>query len=158
MPSQVINVKGMRCVLALMLTRFAMIGLTTLQVMLWQRKIELEREMNDVLDPSVGVDVVGAMKKEIHRMQLRAAELSRIQEGLLLDLERSIAKRDTIALKVSHPLFAHSPSPMLILLWSSPAIFSSSAIDSYLVVYCMPTRAVWASLLAIQHVKVPCCM
>lgn len=70
--------------------------------MLWQRKIELEREMNDVLDPTVGGDVVGAMKKEIHRMQLRAGELARIQESLLLDLERSIAKRDTIALKVSH--------------------------------------------------------
>ena len=68
--------------------------------MLWQRKIELEREMNDVLDPTVGGDVVGAMKREIHRMQLRAAELGRIQEGLLLDLERSIAKRDTITLKV----------------------------------------------------------
>lgn len=68
--------------------------------MLWQRKIELEREMNDVLDPSVGGDVVGAMKKEIHRMQLRAGELSRIQESLLLDMERSITKRDTIALKV----------------------------------------------------------
>lgn len=68
--------------------------------MLWQRKIELEREMDDVLDPSVGGDVVGAMKKEIHRMQLRAGELARIQESLLLDLERSIAKRDTIALKV----------------------------------------------------------
>ena len=62
--------------------------------MLWQRKIELEREMNDVLDPGVGGDVVGAMKKEIHRMQLRAGELARIQESLLLDLERSIAKRD----------------------------------------------------------------
>ncbi|DBA91706.1 TPA: hypothetical protein ACH3X1_003305 [Trebouxia sp. C0004] len=72
---------------------------TEKQVMLWQRKIELEREMNDVLDPSVGGDVVGAMKKEIHRMQLRAGELARIQESLLLDLERSIAKRDTIALK-----------------------------------------------------------
>lgn len=75
--------------------------------MLWQRKIELEREMNDVLDPSVGVDVVGAMKKEIHRMQLRAAELSRIQESLLLDLERSITKRDTIALKVA-ALLSHA--------------------------------------------------
>ncbi|KAA6423115.1 MAG: hypothetical protein FRX49_07102 [Trebouxia sp. A1-2] len=31
---------------------------TEKQVMLWQRKIELEREMNDVLDPSVGGDVV----------------------------------------------------------------------------------------------------
>lgn len=76
--------------------------------MLWQRKIELEREMNDVLDPSVGGDVVGAMKKEIHRMQLRAGELSRIQESLLLDLERSITKRDTIALKVAYLCLLHN--------------------------------------------------
>ena len=64
--------------------------------------------MNDVLDPSVGGDVVGAMKKEIHRMQLRAAELSRIQESLLLDMERSITKRDTIALKVTSQCL-HAP-------------------------------------------------
>ena len=80
-------------------SRMYYLVMTASQVMLWQRKIELEREMNDVLDPSVGGDVVGAMKKEIHRMQLRAGELARIQESLLLDLERSITKRDTIALK-----------------------------------------------------------
>ena len=77
-------------------------------MMLWQRKIELEREMNDVLDPSVGGDVVGAMKKEIHRMLVRAGELARIQESRLLVLERSIAKRDTISLKVcTSPATAH---------------------------------------------------
>ena len=85
--------------------RYPKFPFTASQVMLWQRKIELEREMNDVLDPSVGGDVVGAMKKEIHRMQLRAGELARIQESLLLDLERSIAKRDTIALKVEGSAF-----------------------------------------------------
>ena len=68
--------------------------------------------MNDVLDPSVGGDVVGAMKKEIHRMQLRAAELSRIQESLLLDLERSITKRDTIALKVVTSVFFGSATSL----------------------------------------------
>ena len=49
--------------------------------MLWERKIQLEKEMQDVLDPNVGQDVVGEMKKEIHRMQLRHGELTRLQVG-----------------------------------------------------------------------------
>lgn len=49
--------------------------------MLWERKLSLEREMQEALDPSVGTDVVGAMKKEIHRMQMRHAELLRLQVG-----------------------------------------------------------------------------
>lgn len=43
----------------------------------------LEKEMKDVLDPTVGQDVVGEMKREIHRMQLRHAELMRLQEKLM---------------------------------------------------------------------------
>ena len=38
------------------------------QVMLWERKIALEREMQQALDPSVGAIETTAMKKEIHRM------------------------------------------------------------------------------------------
>ena len=91
-------------------------------ILLWERKIHLEREMQEALDPGVGNDVVragpvqlrlgngrllppaepirldgllaaellpaflpaaspqvGAMKKEIHRMQMRHAELLRLQ-------------------------------------------------------------------------------
>lgn len=47
--------------------------------MLWERKIALEKEMAEVMDPTVGQDVVGEMKKEIHRMTLRHAELMRLQ-------------------------------------------------------------------------------
>ena len=36
--------------------------------MLWERKIHLEREMQQALDPSVGDLETTAMKKEIHRM------------------------------------------------------------------------------------------
>lgn len=51
--------------------------------MLWERKLILEKEMRDVLDPTVGQDVVGEMKKEIHRMTLRHGELMKVQEKLM---------------------------------------------------------------------------
>ncbi|GMH42071.1 hypothetical protein BSKO_09990 [Bryopsis sp. KO-2023] len=69
------------------------------EIMLWERKIQLEHEMQNVLDPEVGQDVTSAMKKEIHRMELRHAELLRIQEKLMQEMERSISKRDVIATK-----------------------------------------------------------
>ena len=69
--------------------------------MLWERKIQLKREMQAALDPTVGADVVGAMQKEVHRMQLRQNDLALQQEKLLNELERCIAKRDTISIKVS---------------------------------------------------------
>ena len=71
-----------------------------LQVMLWERKIQLKREMQAALDPSVGADIVGAMQKEVHRMQLRQNDLALQQERLLNELERGISKRDTISIKV----------------------------------------------------------
>merc|ERR1711904_603834 len=41
------------------------------QVMLWERKIHLEKEMQEALDPSVVQAETTTMKKEIHRMELR---------------------------------------------------------------------------------------
>ena len=41
------------------------------QILLWERKIQLEREMQDALDPNIGQTEIVAMKKEIHRMELR---------------------------------------------------------------------------------------
>jgi hypothetical protein len=36
-----------------------------------------------MLDPTVGEGVVTAMRKEVHRMELRHAELLRVQERLM---------------------------------------------------------------------------
>jgi hypothetical protein len=58
--------------------------LISAQIMLWERKLMLEKEMHDAMDPNIGQDVVGEMKREIHRMQLRHAELMRLQEKLVL--------------------------------------------------------------------------
>ena len=40
------------------------------QILLWERKYQLEKEMQDALDPTIGQTEIVAMKKEIHRMQL----------------------------------------------------------------------------------------
>eukprot|EP00192_Tetraselmis_astigmatica_P001068 CAMPEP_0117679654 /NCGR_PEP_ID=MMETSP0804-20121206/17928_1 /TAXON_ID=1074897 /ORGANISM="Tetraselmis astigmatica, Strain CCMP880" /LENGTH=1089 /DNA_ID=CAMNT_0005489087 /DNA_START=114 /DNA_END=3381 /DNA_ORIENTATION=- len=69
------------------------------QIMLWERKIQLQREMLDALDPSTGDDVTGAMQKEIHRMELRYSELMRLQEKLVQEMERGISKRSVINIK-----------------------------------------------------------
>eukprot|EP00951_Prasinocladus_malaysianus_P050506 scaffold681095_cov97-Prasinocladus_malaysianus.AAC.1 len=60
------------------------------QIMLWERKIQLQKEMLEALDPTVGEDVIGAMEKEIHRMELRYSELMRLQEKLVSEMERGI--------------------------------------------------------------------
>ena len=41
------------------------------QILLWERKYQLEKEMQDALDPTIGQTEIVAMKKEIHRMQLQ---------------------------------------------------------------------------------------
>merc|ERR1719183_3040064 len=53
------------------------------QVMLWERKIHLEREMQEALDPSVGQAETTTMKKEIHRMELRYEQLKRRQDQMI---------------------------------------------------------------------------
>merc|ERR1719221_986006 len=69
------------------------------QALLWERKITLEKEMQEALDPNVGQSDVAAMKKEIHRMELRLEQLKRKQEQMIMEMERAINKRDAIQLK-----------------------------------------------------------
>merc|ERR1719272_2774651 len=69
------------------------------QVLLWERKISLEKEMQEALDPNVGQSEFSAMTKEIHRMELRLDQLKRRQEQMIMEMERAIHKRDAISLK-----------------------------------------------------------
>ena len=57
------------------------------------------------MDPNIGGDIVAAMKKEIHRMELRLRELQKKQEELVVEMEKSISRRDVISIQsqVSHP-------------------------------------------------------
>ncbi|KFG31805.1 putative M protein [Toxoplasma gondii RUB] len=58
------------------------------QIMLWERKIFLEKEMHEALDPAVGQRELVAMKKEIHRMKLRLEQLKKHQEQMLSEMQR----------------------------------------------------------------------
>merc|ERR1719277_181021 len=69
------------------------------QVLLWERKIALEKEMQQALDPNIGQAEAAAMQKEIHRMELRLEQLKRRQEQMIMEMERAINKRDAIQLK-----------------------------------------------------------
>ena len=72
---------------------------TERQIHLWERKIQLEKEMQAALNPEEGNDVIKEMQKEIHRMRLRHTELLKRQEKLISDMETAIFKRETIATK-----------------------------------------------------------
>lgn len=69
------------------------------QIMLWEKKIQLEKETQAALDPEVGQAEARSMEKEIHRMRLRFEALQRSQEQMLQDMEQAIHKRDLIALR-----------------------------------------------------------
>eukprot|EP00771_Trimastix_marina_P000675 gnl/Trimastix_PCT/1698.p1 GENE.gnl/Trimastix_PCT/1698~~gnl/Trimastix_PCT/1698.p1 ORF type:complete len:882 (-),score=383.37 gnl/Trimastix_PCT/1698:206-2851(-) len=70
---------------------------TERQMMLWERKIELERETQATLDPSKHAGEVQEMEKEIHRMQLRYHRLCKEQEELVQHMQKTIVKWGFIA-------------------------------------------------------------
>ncbi|GBG33193.1 Coiled-coil domain-containing protein 40 [Hondaea fermentalgiana] len=67
------------------------------QIKLWEKKIQLEKETQEALDPTVGQSEVKAMEKEIHRMKIRLGNLHREQEKMIKEMEMAILKRETIA-------------------------------------------------------------
>lgn len=67
------------------------------QILLWEKKVALERETQDTLNPSYGQVEIEGMKKEIHRMRLRYQQLMRQQEKMIQDMEKTVAKRDPIS-------------------------------------------------------------
>ncbi|KAF1334852.1 hypothetical protein FI667_g1455, partial [Globisporangium splendens] len=69
------------------------------QIMLWEKKIQLEKETQAALDPEVGQTETKSMEKEIHRMRLRLEALQRNQEQILQGMEQAIHKRDLIAMR-----------------------------------------------------------
>ena len=69
------------------------------QILLWERKITIEKEMQETLDPTIGQKELVAMKKEIHRMELRSDVRRKKQEAQIQQMEQLVFKRETIQLK-----------------------------------------------------------
>jgi len=67
------------------------------QIKLWEKKIQLEKETQAALDPTVGNAEVKAMEKEIHRMRIRYDHILKEQEKMIKEMEVGILKRETIA-------------------------------------------------------------
>lgn len=66
------------------------------QILLLEKKIQIERETAAALDPEFGQPEVKAMKKEIHRMEMRLSQLKRQQEKMITVMERTILKNEVI--------------------------------------------------------------
>jgi chromosome segregation ATPase len=73
------------------------------QLLLWERKIQLEKEIQSALDPNIGQTELKVLKKDIHRMELRLEEIRKKQEQTIYEMERQVYKRDTIQLKYTQP-------------------------------------------------------
>ena len=69
------------------------------QLLLWERKIQLEKEIQEAVDPEIGQSEIKELQREIHRMELRLEELRKRQEITIQEMERAVNKRETIQLK-----------------------------------------------------------
>lgn len=66
------------------------------QIMLWEKKIQLAKEMRASVDSETGQAEIRAMKAEIHRMKVKHAQLLKQQEKMIRDMELAVARRETI--------------------------------------------------------------
>ncbi|NXA43468.1 CCD40 protein, partial [Eudromia elegans] len=69
------------------------------QIMLWEKKIQLAKEMRSAVDSETGQGEIRAMRTEIHRMQVRYGQLMKQQEKMICDMEASVSRRETIAIR-----------------------------------------------------------
>ena len=67
------------------------------QSLLWEKRLQLDREMREALQPLVGQDDIEGMEREIHRMSLRLDAIKKHQSSLSLEMEAAVLKRETIA-------------------------------------------------------------
>ncbi len=64
--------------------------------MIWEKRIQIAKEMKAAVDSEAGQGEIREMKYEIHRMRVRYAELMKQQEKLVRDMEASVSRRDMI--------------------------------------------------------------
>jgi len=69
------------------------------QILFWDKKIEIQKEIQQHLDPTVGQEEITRMKKEIHLMEQKLADLKREQKRKIVEMEKHIEKRDLILTK-----------------------------------------------------------
>lgn len=68
-------------------------------IMFWERKLQIARETEMALDPSIGKAEIEKMKKEIGFMEQRMAQLQREQKFLIEEMQKLIDHREIIRTK-----------------------------------------------------------
>ncbi|NXA77009.1 CCD40 protein, partial [Thryothorus ludovicianus] len=66
------------------------------QILLWEKKFQLAKEMRETTDALVGQGEIHDMKTEIRRMQVRYGQLQKQQEMLIRAMEACVSQRETI--------------------------------------------------------------
>ncbi|XP_021495438.1 coiled-coil domain-containing protein 40 isoform X2 [Meriones unguiculatus] len=69
------------------------------QIMLWEKKIQLAKEMRASVDSETGQTEIRAMKAEIHRMKVKHGQLLKQQEKMIREMEMSVAHRETFVIQ-----------------------------------------------------------
>lgn len=76
-----------------------------MQVQLWERKLQMEREMRAALEAGPdSTSAVAQAEHDLRQAEQRLAELMKLQERLMCQMEAGINRRDTIATKVGSML------------------------------------------------------
>ena len=75
---------------------------TERQIHLWERKIQLQEQMQKIIKPVSGNKDIEDLKSQIHRQKLVYKKLLAEQEEVIKNMERSVQRRDFI--KVRYPV------------------------------------------------------
>lgn len=67
--------------------------------MMWEKKLQLAKEMREALDPNYGAAELKSMKKDISRMELRLKQIKKQQQLIIQEMEYALNRRETIATK-----------------------------------------------------------
>jgi len=68
-------------------------------VMLWEKKIQIAKETEMALDPTIGKDEINRMKREIYIMEQRLGNLQREQKRKVEEMQKLIEHRDVLRTK-----------------------------------------------------------
>ncbi|XP_013912549.1 PREDICTED: coiled-coil domain-containing protein 40 [Thamnophis sirtalis] len=69
------------------------------QMMQWEKKIQIAKEMRAAVDSEAEQNEIRAMKSEIHRMQVKYQQLMKQQEKLMRNMESAVSRRETIVVR-----------------------------------------------------------
>lgn len=65
-------------------------------IMLFEKKLQIAREMKEALDPNYGSAELSAMRREVSRMELRLQQIVKQQQQIVKEIEFALRRRDTI--------------------------------------------------------------